>query len=257
MEENRKDEEKRKQNGAFIIIVVVATLIVAIIGASFAYFSAQASSNEGAINLTAHEFTATLDISELYTNNKDLIPVDPDGEVEGVGTPYNTNFEYALNYIQGTKDARTCEDSQGYKICAFYQLTITNDGDTALTLNGSIITNGNEAAENGSPFSNLTYMPVGKNVPENNRLYAFGTPITLVQTPDGETALTFMVKENDTWTSANTITVAANDSAVVYAIIYLAENGDQSSEMGAHYTGQFVFTSTADSNSSLTGTFTV
>ena len=60
------EREDKKGNGLFLGIVGVATLIVAIIGASFAYFSIQASSEEGAVNLTAYQFSASLSMSEVY-----------------------------------------------------------------------------------------------------------------------------------------------------------------------------------------------
>ena len=48
--------ENKKGSGIFLGVVSVATLVVAIIGATFAYFSASVSSNEGAIGATAYEF---------------------------------------------------------------------------------------------------------------------------------------------------------------------------------------------------------
>ena len=89
-------EDNRKGNGIFLGIVGVATLIVAIIGASFAYFSAQASSAEGAVNLTAYEFNAGLSLREIYPSDAKLIPVDPTTVIENATAPNNTNLAYAL-----------------------------------------------------------------------------------------------------------------------------------------------------------------
>ena len=230
-------EDSKKGNGLFLAIVGVATLIVAIIGASFAYFSAQASSTEGAVNLSAYEFNASLSLSEVYASNNKLIPVNPDGAVENATAPNNTIMKYALNV------AKSCNDSQGYRICALYQVTITNGGATALTLDGTIVTNSNTASERdgASPFTNLTYRPVTKD----GQTYTIGaTATTLVQTDGGITNI-------------GQVTVPANDSLVTYALIYLNENDNQSAEMGATYTGQLVYTSTAGSGSRLTGTFTI
>ena len=235
MENDRENE--RKGNGIFLGIVGVATLIVAIIGASFAYFSAQAASAEGAVNLTAYEFNASLSMREVYQSDAKLIPVDPDGEVTAGTEPNNTNLAYAINI------AKKCTDAQNYKICALYEITITNGGTTDLTLNGKIITNTNVAAErdDATPFENLTYRKVTKS----GELYTIDdTPITLVQTENGETPI-------------ETITVNANSSVTTYAIIYLNENGDQSAEMGATYTGQIVYASANGTGNQLTGTFNI
>ena len=174
-------EDNRKGNGIFLGIVGVATLIVAIIGASFAYFSAQASSAEGAVNLTAYEFNAGLSLREIYPSDAKLIPVDPTTVIENATAPNNTNLAYALNV------AKKCTDDAGFKICALYEITITNGGATNLTLEGKIVTNTNEAAERSgaTAFSNLTYRPVTKN----GELYTIGgTATTLNQTVDGVTA---------------------------------------------------------------------
>ena len=47
--------ENKKGNGVFLGVVAVATLIVAIIGATFAYFSITAQSAENAVNLSAYD----------------------------------------------------------------------------------------------------------------------------------------------------------------------------------------------------------
>ena len=228
-------EDNKKGNGIFLGIVGVATLIVAIIGASFAYFSAQASSAEGAVNLTAYEFNASLSMREVYSSNAKLIPVDPDGEVANAITPNDTNLLYALNV------AKSCNDTAGYRICALYEVTVENGGATPLTLAGNIVTTSNEAADqNHSAFSNLTYSPVTKS----GETYSIGTATTMNQTVDGTTSI-------------GTINVPANDSVVTYVLIYLNENGDQSAEMGATYTGKIVYASTAGTGSQLTGTFTI
>lgn len=237
MEKDRENE--RKGNGIFLGIVGVATLIVAIIGASFAYFSAQAASAEGAVNLTAYEFNASLSLREIYPSNAKLIPVDPVGEVEveGATAPNDTNLAYALNV------AERCTDDQGYKICALYEVTVTNGGSSQLTLDGKIITNTNVAASRtgASAFTNLQYRPVTYD--ETNEIYTIGnTATTLVQTENGVTSI-------------GTITVAANSSAKAYVLIYLNDNGNQSAEMGATYTGQIAYISQDGTGSQLTGIF--
>lgn len=230
-------EDNRRGNGIFLGIVGVATLIVAIIGASFAYFSAQASSAEGAVNLTAYEFNAGLSLREIYPSDAKLIPVNPSTTIEGATEPNNTNLAYALNI------AKKCTDDAGYKICALYEITVTNGGATALTLDGNIITNTNTPAERSgaSEFTHLTYRPVTKT----GQLYTIGGTATTIN------------KDVDGVTPIDSITVEPNGSTVTYALIYLNDEGDQSAEMGASFTGQIVYVSAAGNGNQLTGTFTI
>jgi len=61
-----EEEKRRNGSGIFLGVVAVATLIVAIIGATFAYFSISLSSNNDAVNVTAYEVSTSLSMSQLY-----------------------------------------------------------------------------------------------------------------------------------------------------------------------------------------------
>ena len=64
-----------KGRDIFFGVVALATLIVAIIGATLAYFSITASSNEGAINATAAVVSIEYNDGQLVTAQADkLIP---------------------------------------------------------------------------------------------------------------------------------------------------------------------------------------
>ena len=230
-------ENERKGNGIFLGIVGVATLIVAIIGASFAYFSAQAASGESAVNLTAYEFNASLTMQEVYPTTKGLIPINPDTEVAGYEESENSNMAYALN------EKKSCEDDHGLRVCALYEVTITNGGSTALTLDGSIVTTANNASTRtgASAFSNLQY----RDVTESNGVYSIGTTGTSLATTAGGSI------------SLGQITVQPGTPTTKYILIYLNENGDQSAEMGATFQGQVVYASEGANTNRLTGTFTV
>ena len=67
-------ENNRKGTGIFYGVIGVATLIITIIGATFAYFSATTNSAEGAI--TAQGAELTLGYTDLDTGLKsNLIPI--------------------------------------------------------------------------------------------------------------------------------------------------------------------------------------
>ncbi len=246
MDNREFERNEKKGNNIFLGIVGVATLIVAIIGASFAYFSIQASSEEGAVNLTAYQFRATLSMSEVYgPGDEGIIPVDPDGTVTAA-TPGmdDTNLAYAINVSSGSK-TRSCKDGKGFGICALYEVTISNDSESVITLDGVIKTISNVAGGGGEPFANLQYRLATKDNEGYYTIGATGTPLG--------------VAANDE-VSLGQINVPAKVGEVagtytMYILVYLNEiEDDQSDEMGANYTGQIVFTSNTTA-SRLTGTF--
>ena len=239
-------ESERKGNNIFLGVVGVATLIVAIIGASFAYFNIQTSSEEGAVNVTSFSFSAALSMSEIYGPGEEgIIPVDPNGEVDGATAPDNTNLAYAINVESGAK-TRSCRDRNGHGICALYEVTITNDNSEPLTLNGVIRTVENTPGNGGAAFANLKYRLVTKS----GDYYTIGnTATTLGVNVDDEASLGQIVVPAKQGASAGTYTT--------YILVYLDETGDdQSGEMGANFSGQVVFTS-EETEHHLTGTFNV
>ncbi len=239
--ENERDE--KKGNGIFLGIVGVATLIVAIIGASFAYFSAQAASANSAIDLTAYEFNASLVMEPVYVPTETLIPVFPMGTVANVDEPNNKNLAYAINKAQNK-----CVDSQGHAICALYKVQLTNNGTTDLQLKGSIVTTENNAGtmDDATPFQNLQYREVTKADAESD--YVVGDTATALATTAGASV--------DIDSSAFTVTSGA--TVTRYFVIYLNDiDDDQNNEMGASFKGQVVFTSQGTNSNRLTGTFTV
>ena len=112
--------ENRKGSGIFLGIVSIATLIVAIIGATFAYFSATTVSNEDAVNLTAYEFKLSLSVNPVYPEGaSSLIPLNPTTVIPNAPENNNTNLLYALN--EATKP---CIDDNGLQVCALYEVII-------------------------------------------------------------------------------------------------------------------------------------
>ena len=97
--------------GVFYGVIGVATLIITIIGATFAYFSATTNSNVDAV--TAGGATITLGYSEVITGLKNnLIPVDA------------TKVEFNEGFVGITEDK--CKDLNGNNICSVYQFTVEN-----------------------------------------------------------------------------------------------------------------------------------
>ena len=112
-------EEKKGQNTLYLVIGV-ATLVVAIIGATFAYFSAQ-SSNTTAIQGGTNDVGASLGLTvnrvlfgedEESANSNDLVPAVITLSTEGIQTAINGKCV-----------------ANGYTGCHLYKITATTDQD--------------------------------------------------------------------------------------------------------------------------------
>lgn len=243
--------ENKKGNGIFLGIVSVATLIVAIIGATFAYFSANTQSEENAVNVGAYEYNLSLSVVPIYPEGaSSLIPLDPDTIIENAEAPNNTNLLYALNVAN-----KRCIDDNGLQVCALYQVEITNGATNPVTLNGQIKTISNEpgSGENARPFENLKYQALEGNH-EDNSLSLIDDSVLLDQEVEGLTAISDIVIPGATLNEDGETVPGVGRS---YVLIYLDENGNQSFEMGAKYNGQLIYTSQDGIGGSLTGKFTV
>lgn len=123
-----------KGNGIFLGVIGVATLLVAIIGATFAFFGANIASDEGAV--TVQSTTLSLGYDDVITGLKtNLIPAE--SEIA----------KYAISdeYLNATDEDGTplnnqeCVDDNGNEVCGTYTFTIGNPSfTTAQDLYGSI-----------------------------------------------------------------------------------------------------------------------
>lgn len=118
-------EENRKGTGVFYAVVGVATLVVAIIGATFAYFSASATAET---KVTGSAATVGLSVS-LEKVSKDatggLIPISESLLTKAL----------AGDTASGNK---MCLDKDGNTVCQLYKITVENTGNAAATLNGTL-----------------------------------------------------------------------------------------------------------------------
>ena len=112
--------ENKSGSGIFLGVVSVATLVVAIIGATFAFFSASGGSANNAVtagstNLSDLTFTANSN-SKLATA---LIPV----------AAQDTNFKYYPSL-----ESNGCLDDEGNEICSLYEFTVENPSNVTQTI---------------------------------------------------------------------------------------------------------------------------
>ena len=139
--------ENKRGNGIFLSLIGVATLVVAIIGATFAYFSATAQSDPNAI--TAQSTVLKLGLKEIPNLKSNMIPSEED-IVEFAA--------FDADWIAGEKDygdgvtaQGQCIDQNGNEICSVYEFYIGNPSETTnMNIEGELIITTNE-------FTNLHY----------------------------------------------------------------------------------------------------
>lgn len=247
--------ENSKGRGIFLGVVSVATLIVAIIGATFAWFSASVSSGENDVNLTAYQFDADLTVERVFPTptpenaSRKIIPFVPDKVLREGQENETNNMNYALN-----EATNKCVDSSGYLVCSLYKITVTNNGSDAIELDGSVTTmettpteTGTTLTANGDLKAQIISYADGKYTYTHDLSKALALPNTV----NGSEKLIM---------NPATLTVGATsgaNTAELYVLVWLNDStGNQSSMMGASYKGQFIFSAVGmGAGNQLTGTF--
>ena len=246
--------ENSKGRGIFLGVVSVATLIVAIIGATFAWFSASLGSGENDVNLTAYQFDADLTVERVFPTEENasrkIIPFVPNKVLREGPENKIDNMNYALN-----EATNKCVDSSGYLVCSLYKITVTNNGSDAIELDGTVTTiettppteTGTTLTANGDLKAQVISYAEGKYTYTHNLSKALALP----NTASGSGKLIM---------DPATLTVGATpgaNTAELYVLVWLNDTTEnQSSMMGASYKGQFIFSAVGmGAGNQLTGTF--
>ncbi|MDY4858096.1 MAG: hypothetical protein SO167_00140 [Bacilli bacterium] len=215
-------EENRKGTGVFYAVVGVATLVVAIIGATFAYFSASATNNTVITGETAEATNLGLEVKKLDTATGGLIPM------------------YDNLADKGVKN--DCVDSNGNTVCHVYEIKLTN-GKSPVNINGSLTFT--------STTQNIVYDITVSNAAEASTLDALSTEIG---------AATTGVAFGTPGTLANSVAFTANEVKYYYVTVWLHDIGDSQEKVDAGqksaYTGTVTFNAVgANGTNGVTATF--
>lgn len=237
--------ENNNGKGIFYGIIGIATLIVAIIGATFAYFTAIAQSDEGAINVTSYTgFNVSLVMEKVApaASVDKLIPLN-----SGL---YMSN---ALSHTDSAGVAQPCIDVNGDQVCAIYKMTLTNSGPAA-DIQGFL-----SAEKNEYTTGNLKYQLYSNDGTGYTALSSVVTapaqgatdlPKFVYGTDNGETDID----------ESNTISLAAGDvtaqSKTLYLVMWLEDTGaPQNDDIGKTFTGKVTFNATSGTGERLEATF--
>ncbi len=159
--ENEAINPNNNKSNTFNLVIGIATLLIAILGATFAYFSATARSAENdvtvksayvsisydggteikASNLIPSTLTVALD---KYQKEVEVYNPEVDGEIITDYDAYKSDEIYK---------SRRCVDAKGKEVCYVYQFSVSSDGTVGGTTDilASIQVNKNE-------FQNLSYI---------------------------------------------------------------------------------------------------
>lgn len=119
-------EDNRKGPGIFYAVVGVATLVVAIVGATFAYFSASATATGNITGETAKGNALSLSVTRtvpVVSNTGKLVPLDV--------TPASGSGQLASALSNG------CIDSNSNVVCHIYDVSVVNASSAALSISVS------------------------------------------------------------------------------------------------------------------------
>lgn len=111
--------------GIFYGVIGVATLIVAIIGATFAYFSASATNDSDVTGTTASGASLAVAITRVSdtATSKNMVPMLSSDLQKGV---------------TGT-ETKSCVDANGNTVCQVYKITVSNgSADIGLNVKGTM-----------------------------------------------------------------------------------------------------------------------
>ncbi len=166
---NNNEEQKRNKSNTFNLIIGIATLLIALLGATFAYFSATARSRENDVSVKSAYVSISYDGgTEIKATN--LIPATQtvainkfQKPVAAIGTIDDETLTF-LDEDEYTNDVdRRCVDAKGREVCYVYQFTINSEGEEGgnTAIAGAVKINNNE-------FDNLSYLLYEVNFEQEN-----------------------------------------------------------------------------------------
>ena len=243
--------ENKNGSMVFLGVIGVATLVVAIIGATFAFFSASANSATDAITAGATNISLNFTDS-VYTNAKThLIPA-----TETIATYAAIQQEGKDNYFKndGTHTVNSqCIDDNGNDVCSIYEFTVTNPSATTsqdITATLKVATNTFWDTSLATPTGNLKYkVYAGSTDSSTNingrtnattKIAASATPL-IAESTFGAANSEVTLDLGGTGVSKVTLAPSATNTYTI--VIYLKESGEQNKDQGKAFAAGLTITS--------------
>ena len=180
---------KDKKTQTFNLIIGVATLLIALLGATFAYFTATARSAEGEVNVRSAMVSINFDrgtaikATNLIPSSERVAILKYQKEVEAFDEEVDGDFVPDFDeFLEGDDQSglseylnRKCVDANGREVCYVFWFSVKSDGQIGETTDilGTIGVEKNE-------FTNLAYLvyEVEYRRDENDKIvrdkYGFG-----------------------------------------------------------------------------------
>lgn len=277
-------DENRKGPGIFYAVVGVATLVVAIIGATFAFFSAS-QTNSDITGTTAEAGGLTIEAKLITDNtNNNIIPLNliTNQTLRPESTDQYVNSEDQFDKAMTNK----CKDSLGNNICAVYRVVVANQSKTStIQVRGKLNLSSTTANMywtliNATTTDEQVTTPGGDGqegttttVYKLNTATAIENFVKVKQGLDGNMTYSATVNKDTQLNEAESVSLYGTDnnsvstpsSVTYYVLVWLEETGEEQQEQDASkpdsiksYTGNITFDA-VDANgnkSGVTATFT-
>lgn len=239
IQENKKVEgnnNERKGRGLFYFVIAFAVIIIAVVGATYAYFTATAITGANDITTGSANVTLGLEIDNsganyklipaeenvvkyAYSQQKDITYSETECDIydtDEMGSPTETCKVYKKIHNS------TCVDDSGAEVCSAYSYTVINNNSSAQTLTMYLGTTKNE-------FANLwfaVYTDTGvdsEGKPIRTRI-SEPAPVSKTAGTDGEVMITpIVVEDNEEQTAYfNSLaypTLTADNPTKTYTIV--------------------------------------
>ena len=234
------EENNRKGPGVFYAVVGVATLVVAIIGATFAYFSASANNDTAITGTTASAGGVDLVVTPVTDTGASMIPLNlmDDANPENAATGDADQFAKAIT--------NKCVDANGNNVCQVYSIKVTNKSTTS-----KIQVRGTLNLE--ATATNMKWQLLTDDVTTTRATFATVVNKGVVGN------ITVGGNSGGTGTDAYSKDLEANGEVTYYVLVWLEETGSaqENDDAAKTFTGHVAFSAVdaSGNNTGLTASF--
>lgn len=131
---NEQYEEKNSKGPLIYAIIGICTLIIAVVGATYAYYAASVTAEIG--GTAGGGEGPSLTIAEASSiENTPLIPVDMDTEtLTNAALGWDSTLNSGAGGVgSGWNATRACKDMNGYASCKIYSVILTNNSSSTVS----------------------------------------------------------------------------------------------------------------------------